>query len=61
MFSNPIAANLLQVAIISGDNPYAVQQLVNEWLDKAGSTKAIQDIQIQQGNKTTVAIIIFRK
>jgi hypothetical protein len=60
MLNNPIAANLLQVAIISGDNPYTVQQLVNEWLDKE-STTAIQDIQMQQGNKTTTVMIVFRK
>ena len=60
MFGNPIAASLLQAAVLSGDDPDVVQQLLNDWLNKAGRV-AIQDIQIQQGDKKTVAMIIFRK
>jgi len=60
MLGNPIAGNLLQVAVLSGDDPYVVQQLLNDWLNKAVRT-AIQDIQIQQGDKKTVAMVIFRK
>ena len=60
MLEKPTAAHLLRVAILGSNNPVTFERMINEWLEKAGSTM-VQDIQIQQGEQTTVAMIIFRK
>ncbi|MFH0846547.1 MAG: hypothetical protein V1894_00610 [Chloroflexota bacterium] len=60
MLPKPLPASELQVAVFSGE-PHAVQHLLNDWLEKAGAITTVHDIQIQQGDNTTVAMIIFKK